>query len=500
MIFTVYIYKILIEDKYMKSMFAVITLTLFLTACGGGGSGGELNTPTQNIPAPTPNANPAGLYTGQASTGGRFTVLATTDKLYVVTYDIANPSFPTNIGVGEFTVVGNTLTADDLIYFNYQDGYLAADITATISQGASLNGTLTIGTTNVSFTSSFDSTFNRTATLSEINGRSTGLTASNLGFESAILNVDSSGNASGRSYTGCEVTGSFTPNSAGNFYDNQFSVTNCGELSGQATSGISLYDEDTNTFYVISVNNDTTAGIIYWGDVVRAINTENFSEAPRANQAKGEGIWYGSTADNRTLWSFITDEGEGYMLYSARDTLQLAGIAYGYFENTADGFDSVFARDFNLEGYGILDLDVSANVNLDATSITGSLDYGNSSGTFSISYDPIYEQTANIQDITGTYDGVSFISVGKENATVTITSNGLFTGVGSSGCEVQGIVQPRARGNFFDMSVTFANNSCAYPNELFSGILFYSQATNTLYTAAPSPGLTDGVLFLGSKR
>ncbi len=37
------------------------------------------------------------------------------------------------------------------------------------------------------------------------------------------------------------------------------------------------------------------------------------------------------------------------MLYSARDTLQLAGIAYGYFENTADGFDSVFARDFNLE-------------------------------------------------------------------------------------------------------------------------------------------------------
>jgi hypothetical protein len=483
----------------MKSIIAVITLTLFLTACGGGG-GGESNTPTPNTPAPTPNANPAGLYTGQAATGGRFTVLATTDKLYVVTYDIANPGFPANIGVGEFTVAGNTLTADDLIYFNYQDGYLTADITATINQGSSLNGTLTIGTTDVSFTSSFDSTFNRTAALSEISGRSTGITASNIGFESAILNIDSNGNASGRSYAGCEVTGSFTPNGTGNFYDNQFSVTNCGELSGQSTSGVSLYDEDTNTFYVISVNNDTSAGIIYWGDVVRTINTEDFTAAPRSNAAKGEGIWYGSTPDNRTLWSLITDEGEGYMLYSARDNLQLAGIAYGYFENTADGFDSVFARDFNLEGFGILDLDVSAEVNLDSTTITGSLDYSNSSGTFSLSYDPIYEQTANIQDITGTYDGTSFISVGNENATVTITSNGLFTGVGSSGCEVQGVVQPRARGNFFDMSVTFTNNSCAYPNELFSGILFYSQATNTLYTAAPSPGLTDGVLFLGSKR
>ena len=198
--------------------------------------------------------------------------------------------------------------------------------------------------------------------------------------------------------------------------------------------------------------------------------------------------------------SLITDEGESYVLYSGTNSNNLAGVVYGYVINTEAGFESIIARDFNLEGFGILDLDVSAVTTADSSGISGTLNYDGSVNNFELNYDNTYELSATTQQLIGTYIGNSFISVGSESATVTIDSNGRFTGEGTSGCQVQGVLEPRSRGNFFDMSITFRNNSCLYPNQLFSGVLVFNASTNTIYAAAPNPNLTDGLLYIGTKQ
>lgn len=479
-------------------IFLIFLLSLLVISCGGGSG-----APTPQSPSTSANVDARGLYNGQSSSGAQFTALITSDKIYAVTFDPNNPSIPADIGVGGYSVSGNTLTANELVYFNYNDGFGTVDVNATVSERSSFNGSITLNGSQVSFTSSYDSSYNLNASIDEINGRSTGLTASqNYGYESAILNVSENGEFSGLSYSGCQATGTFTASQDGNFYNNQVSVSNCGNLSGQPLSGVSLYVEDTNILYTIAVNNNQTGGFIYWGDVVRAISTESISNAPRgalSSQSNAEGLWEGSTQDGRTLIGLITDEGESYMLYSARNSGALAGIAYGYLRNTSNGFESIYARDFNLEGYGILDLDVSGVINSESSGISGTLDYDGSLNAFSLAYNNLYESTPNIQGVAGTYNGISFISAGSESAQVTIDTNGLFTGVGSSGCQVQGVISPRVRGNFYDMTVTFRNSSCLYTNQLFSGVLIYD-GVDKIYSAAPSPDLTDGVLFIGTKQ
>ena len=475
-----------------------LLMVFVLTACGGGGGGSSSPSPSPSTPAAAVDAR--GLYNGQSSNGAQFTALITSDKIYAVIFDPNNPSIPADIGVGNYTVSGNNISADGLVYFNYNDGFGAVDLSASVNAGSSLNGNITLNGSQVSFTSSYDSSYDLNASINEINGRSTGLTASqNYGYESAILNVSEIGEFSGLSYSGCQAAGTITASQDGNFYNNQVSVSNCGSLSGQSLSGVSLYNEDTNILYTIVVNNNQTGGFIYWGDVVRAISTEGISVTPRgtlSSQSNAEGLWGGSTQDGRILIGLITDEGESYMIYSTRDSGALAGVAYGYLRNTSSGFESIFARDFNLEGYGILDLDVSATINPESPEITGNLDYDGLLNAFSLSYNTSYENTANLQDVAGTYLG-AFNDA--ESAQVTIDANGRFTGVGSSGCQVQGIIEPRVRGNFYDMTVTFKNSSCLYTNQLFSGVLIYN-GVDKIYSAAPSPDLTDGILFIGTKQ
>lgn len=477
-------------------------ISLFMIGCGG--SGGSNDSTNPSTPSTPSNADAKGIYKGQSSNGIEFTILVTENKIYAVTIDPLQPLIPADIGIGDYTVNGNNLTANDLVYFNYSEGFGTIDLSATVSPNSSLNGSVTIGNVQTTFTSNFDSSYNNTASIDEIAGRSTGLSASQIsGYESALLNINNQGIVSGTSYSGCSASGNISPSTEGNYYNNQLTVTNCGALSGENLTGVSLYDEDSNILYTIAINDSQSSGFIYWGDVVRAINTDSIVNVPRGDsesQSNGEGLWYGTTADNRTLMSLITDEGESYVLYSGTNSNNLAGVVYGYVINTEAGFESIIARDFNLEGFGILDLDVSAVTTADSSGISGTLNYDGSVNNFELNYDNTYELSATTQQLIGTYIGNSFISVGSESATVTIDSNGRFTGEGTSGCQVQGVLEPRSRGNFFDMSITFRNNSCLYPNQLFSGVLVFNASTNTIYAAAPNPNLTDGLLYIGTKQ
>lgn len=120
-------------------IFLIFLLSLLVISCGGGSG-----APTPQSPSTSANVDARGLYNGQSSSGAQFTALITSDKIYAVTFDPNNPSIPADIGVGGYSVSGNTLTANELVYFNYNDGFGTVDVNATVSERSSFNGSVNL--------------------------------------------------------------------------------------------------------------------------------------------------------------------------------------------------------------------------------------------------------------------------------------------------------------------------------------------------------------------
>jgi hypothetical protein len=60
-------------------------------------------------------------------------------------------------------------------------------------------------------------------------------------------------------------------------------------------------------------------------------------------------------------------------------------------------------------------------------------------------------------------------------------------------------VAPRARGNAFNVSLTFGGAPCLFANQTLTGIAYFDATTRVVYAAAPNANRTDGVLFVGTK-
>ena len=118
--------------------------------------------------------------------------------------------------------------------------------------------------------------------------------------------------------------------------------------------------------------------------------------------------------------------------------------------SNAGTFSSGNARDFNLEGLGVLAATVSASY-VAKQSLNGTVSYSAGGTTsFSSTYDTNYEAVPSLAALAGTFAGQVASSAGNENATVTISSAGAISGSGASGCAVSGSASPRTRGNAFN--------------------------------------------------
>jgi hypothetical protein len=224
------------------------------------------------------------------------------------------------------------------------------------------------------------------------------------------------------------------------------------------------------------------------------------SDPPPAAASSAEGLYSGTTTTGRTVTGLVLDDGTYYVLYSSvGSSTAIAGVVQGTGTSNAGTFSSSNARDFNLEGLGVLSASVSASY-VARQSLNGTVSYSAGGTTsFSSTYNADYDAVPSLTALAGTFSGQVASSAGAENATVTLSAAGAISGSGASGCAVSGSAAPRARGNVFNISLTFAGAPCLFANQTLSGIAYFDAATKRLYAAAPNAGRTDGVLFVGVK-
>lgn len=222
---------------------------------------------------------------------------------------------------------------------------------------------------------------------------------------------------------------------------------------------------------------------------------------PATMAISAEGLYTGSTSNGRSFTGLVLDDGSYYVIYSAPGNATLiSGAAVGTGISTNGSFSSTNAKDINLEGLGLVSASVSASYT-QKKSFNGSIAYPstNQTITFAGTYNAAYESTPTLTAIAGTYTGRAGSPSGVESGTVTITASGALSGRGSSGCAITGSVEPRAKGNVYNVVTTFGGSPCRLPNATVRGAAYFDATTRRLYSVGLTSARTDGFIYAGSK-
>ena len=223
------------------------------------------------------------------------------------------------------------------------------------------------------------------------------------------------------------------------------------------------------------------------------------SDPPAATSA--EGLWSGSSSSGRSSIGLVLDDGEFWMIYMAEGNDAIIAGALQGLSTSNNGSFSSSGRDFNFEGLGVNDFTASGNYVM-KKSLDGTIRYsGGTEYSFSGDYDPAYELTPrSLADIAGTYSGTAVSSAGPEFAVAEVSASGEITGSSAGGCNYTGTVEPHARGNVYDIAITFGGGVCIQGTSTVTGVAYLDAGTNRLIAAALNASRTDGFLSVGQKQ
>lgn len=485
-----------------------LLVSISLSSCGGGGGGSSPSSPVSggNSGGSSGGTTPAelnyGLWTGSSSAGLDFTVLLTEDELYAVSYSQFQTGRPEELMVTAYERNGDTITAQDAIYYSLYNGAGTVDIEITGVTGTSATGSVTDASGTVTFSASYEGvTTIGNQSLNKVTGVSRGLSIDSYGFLQSVVEVESDGQMRGYSSDGCLMTGSLQETGDSKHFSFSASVANnsCETPNGTQFAGAALFNQSTNLLYLLGTSSDNSSGLAYWGDMTRMTTQQPITEVGRGQGNNlAEGLWIGYTGDDRIGVSIISEGGDGYVFYTDTTQSYWAGVGVARLENSSAGVLSTFARDFSWEFSDIFDLTISGSVADDR--FTGTLDYGiNGTNSFDLNYDDTYEQPADIANLVGSYSGIGGSGFGQEAVQFVVNEQGLYAGISEYGCEASGYLVPRARGNVFDVSISFGPEPCAYANQTLMGNALYHPEVNALFMAAPDSLFTGGVAVVANK-
>lgn len=213
-----------------------------------------------------------------------------------------------------------------------------------------------------------------------------------------------------------------------------------------------------------------------------------------------EGLWTGTTSDNRLLVGHVLADGSYYIIYSyISNSLLIAGAIQGKGSSLNGSFASSDARDYDFISRNMKPITVSASYQL-KQSLSGSLSYlAGGAQTFSSVYVASYEQSASLSAASGSYSGSLANLQDLQQSTFTLASNGTISISSNNGCLASGTATPRSRGNLFDVTLQFGPAPCSTPSQSFSGIGYYTPLEKRFRLLAPSPDRNNATLFVGSK-
>lgn len=218
-----------------------------------------------------------------------------------------------------------------------------------------------------------------------------------------------------------------------------------------------------------------------------------------AAPSPAQGLWVGTTSTNRAVTGLVFSDGSAYVLYSrVGNPAVLGGVVQGSSSAANGTWSSGDARDFNLEGAGVLSATLAGTYTA-KQSLAGTVTYaGGSTSSFSGTYDASYESAPSLSTASGIYSGTVAFSQGSQAASVSLTAQGAVS-ANANGCIATGTATPRTDGNAFNLTLTYGPAPCFFAGQTFAGIAYFNAATKRLYAAAPNAARTDGVLFIGTK-
>lgn len=222
------------------------------------------------------------------------------------------------------------------------------------------------------------------------------------------------------------------------------------------------------------------------------------SSLPQPTTTSAEGRWTGVTPTGRAVAGLVLEDGSYWLFYTARDhSTVLAGLIQGTGTSHSGSFGSSNTRDFNLEGGGIHTATMHGSY-VPNKSFLGTIAYfTGDTESFTSMYDRDSESAPDLNLVAGTYAG---IRTDHHTVTVTVDSAGTLSGHSLEGCTVAGSLSPRAKGNVFNVTLTFGGGACRQGAETVTGVALYEAATQRLYSAALNSARTTSYLFLGTKR
>ncbi len=184
-----------------------------------------------------------------------------------------------------------------------------------------------------------------------------------------------------------------------------------------------------------------------------------------------EGVYTGTTSNNKTVDVLVLEDGSFWDLYGIQlvGGLGVQGVASGSTTAANGGFSMTFT-DFLAPG--ATPVAGSGSGSYDGTNLSGSQTENGITTTFNLkrpantTYN--YGTAASLTAIGGAWSGSLLTG---ETATVTIAATGAFTGTTNLGCAVSGTIVPRPSGkNVFNATLTLGAAPCALAGQTLNGV------------------------------
>ena len=228
-------------------------------------------------------------------------------------------------------------------------------------------------------------------------------------------------------------------------------------------------------------------------------NTNSPSRTPGQAQA----VYSGTASNGNAFETIILPNDEYYAIYgpTSGNGFVISNMMTGQ-GSSDNGSYTATVTDFNNTGT-FSSGSVSATYVV-GSSINGKLtEAGNPAVSFNGTVVPSsqfnYYTSASLSDVTGIWTGSLLDGA---TATVTISSNGAFSGSDSSGCSFSGTIAPDSSGkNFFAISLTYGASPCLLPNQSASGMAvdyLLSDGVTRQLLAAVASGTSYGTVFVAN--
>lgn len=209
------------------------------------------------------------------------------------------------------------------------------------------------------------------------------------------------------------------------------------------------------------------------------------------------GVWRGTSSTGRAVAGVVFDNGDLWFSYTAEQSSLAAGVVTGQVTVDSEGRLTGFGTDFNLDGAGAREAELSGEVVARQSLVVDVVVDGESVLQFTGEYSVQDEQPADLSTVLGAFAGTASTVTGAETSEIIVGDAGMLAGVAALGCTFAGSVSPRSDINVFDVSLSFGGDGCLFANVQASGVAWIHGQQTFMATVVTETDNREVLVFSG---